>query len=46
LALVRGQSIIDRTNIVGAVLIFSGMLAIILSMPRAERTAESHITRE
>ena len=46
LALMRGQSIIDRTNIVGAVLIFSGMLAIILSMPRAERTAESHITRE
>ena len=46
LALVRGQSIIDRTNIVGAVLIFSGMLAIILSMPRAERTAESPSTRE
>ncbi len=46
LALVRGQSIIDRTNIVGAVLIFSGMLAIILSMPRAERTAESPTTRE
>ncbi len=46
LALIRGQSIIDRTNIIGAVLIFSGMLCVILSMPRAERTAESPTTRE
>lgn len=44
-ALMRGQSVIDRTNIVGAVLIFSGMLSIVLAMPRAERTAESS-TRE
>ena len=40
LALLRGQSTIDRTNIVGAVLIFSGMLCVILSTPRAERSAE------
>lgn len=39
-AVVRGQSTIDRTNIVGAVLIFSGMLCAILSTPRAERSAE------
>jgi len=37
---VRGQSTIDRTHIVGAVLIFSGMLCAILSTPRAERSAE------
>ena len=41
LAVARGQSAIDRTNIIGAVLIFSGMLATILSMPRSERTAPS-----
>ncbi len=40
LAVLRGQSTIDRTNIVGAVLIFSGMLCVILSTPRAERSAE------
>ena len=36
LALARGQAIIDRTNIVGAVLIFLGMLCVILSTPRNE----------
>ena len=40
LAVMRGQSTIDRTNIVGAVLIFSGMLCVILSMPRDERVAK------
>lgn len=45
LALLRGQSTIDRTNIVGAVLIFSGILCVILSTPRAERSAEE-ITHE
>jgi drug/metabolite transporter (DMT)-like permease len=35
-ATVRGQAIIDRTNIVGAVLIFIGMLCVILSTPRNE----------
>lgn len=39
LAVARGQSEIDRTNIVGAVLIFSGMLMMIISTPRSERTA-------
>ena len=38
-AVVRGQSEIDRTNIVGAVLIFSGVLMMILSTPRSERMA-------
>ena len=33
-ALARGQAIIDRTNIVGAVLIFCGMLCVIFSTPR------------
>lgn len=33
-ALVRGQAIIDRTNIIGAVLIFCGMLCVIISTPR------------
>ena len=45
LAVLRGQSTIDRTNIVGAVLIFSGMLCVILSTPRAERSAEE-VTHE
>ena len=35
-AVSRGQSIIDRTNIVGAVLIFVGMLCVIFSTPRNE----------
>lgn len=43
LAVMRGQSTIDRTNIIGAVLIFSGMLCVILSMPRDERIAEEPI---
>ena len=34
LATVRGQSAIDRTNIIGAVLIFSGMLCVIYFAPR------------
>ena len=37
-ATVRGQAIIDRTNIVGAVLIFIGMFCVILSTPRNEVT--------
>ena len=37
-AVSRGQTIIDRTNIVGAVLIFLGMLCVILSTPRREIT--------
>ncbi len=41
LATARGQSAIDRTNIIGAVLIFSGMLVTILSTPRAERTSDT-----
>lgn len=41
LATARGQSAIDRTNIIGAVLIFSGMLVTILSTPRAERTGDT-----
>ena len=45
LAVMRGQSTIDRTNIIGAVLIFSGMLCAILSTPRTERIAEQ-TTRE
>jgi len=45
LAVLRGQSTIDRTNIIGAVLIFSGMLCVILSTPRAERYAEE-VTHE
>lgn len=36
LALSRGQAIIDRTNIVGAVLIFVGMLCVIVATPRNE----------
>lgn len=40
LAVARGQAIIDRTNIVGAVLIFVGMLCVILSTPRATLTRE------
>ena len=35
-ATARGQAIIDRTNIVGAVLIFIGMLCVIFSTPRRE----------
>lgn len=35
-ATMRGQAIIDRTNIVGAVLIFVGMLGVILFTPRNE----------
>ena len=35
-ATARGQAIIDRTNIVGAVLIFFGMLCVIISTPRDE----------
>ena len=35
-AVTRGQAIIDRTNIVGAVLIFVGMLCVILATPRNE----------
>ena len=35
-AVTRGQAIIDRTNIVGAVLIFIGMLCVIFSTPREE----------
>ena len=35
-ATIRGQAIIDRTNIVGAVLIFVGMLGVILFTPRNE----------
>ena len=35
-AVSRGQTIIDRTNIVGAVLIFIGMLCVIVSTPRNE----------
>ena len=38
LALVRGQTIIDRTNIVGAVLIFVGMLCVILTTHRQNFT--------
>jgi drug/metabolite transporter (DMT)-like permease len=38
LAVVRGQTIIDRTNIVGAVLIFFGMLCVIFSAPRKKTT--------
>jgi drug/metabolite transporter (DMT)-like permease len=35
-ATLRGQAIIDRTNIVGAVLIFIGMLCVIFATPRSE----------
>lgn len=35
LAIMRGQTIIDRTNIVGAVLIFIGMLCVIRFTPRS-----------
>ena len=35
-AVYRGQAIIDRTNIVGAVLIFIGMSCVIFSTPRNE----------
>lgn len=35
-AVIRGQAIIDRTNIIGAVLIFIGMLCVVLSTPRNE----------
>ena len=35
-AVSRGQSIIDRTNIVGAALIFLGMLCVIFATPRSE----------
>jgi drug/metabolite transporter (DMT)-like permease len=35
-AVTRGQAIIDRTNIVGAVLIFVGMLCVIFATPRNE----------
>ncbi len=40
-AVARGQSIIDRTNIVGAVVIFVGMLCVIFATPRREK-----VTRE
>ena len=36
IAVWRGQAIIDRTNIVGAVLIFLGMLCVIFFTPRRE----------
>ena len=36
LATIRGQAVIDRTNIVGAVLIFVGMLYVIIYTPREE----------
>ena len=36
-ATARGQAIIDRTNIVGAVLIFIGMLCVIIFTPRPPR---------
>ena len=39
-AVSRGQTIIDRTNIVGAVLIFLGMLCVIVATPRPEITRE------
>jgi drug/metabolite transporter (DMT)-like permease len=35
-AMVRGQAIIDRTNVVGAVLILIGMLCVIFATPRSE----------
>jgi drug/metabolite transporter (DMT)-like permease len=35
-AILRGQAKIDRTNIIGAVLIFVGMLCVVLSTPRNE----------
>ncbi len=38
LAVMRGQTIIDRTNIVGAVLIFLGMLCVIIYAPREDIT--------
>lgn len=41
LAVARGQSTIDRTNILGAVLIFTGMLLAVLATPRSERTASA-----
>ena len=37
IAVARGQSIIDRINIVGAVLIFVGMLCVVVSTPRSEK---------
>jgi drug/metabolite transporter (DMT)-like permease len=37
-ALARGQTQIDRTNIIGAVLIFCGMLCVIFSTPRTTAT--------
>lgn len=40
LALWRGQAIIDRTNIVGAVLIFVGMLCVIVATPPSDATRE------
>ena len=46
-AVARGQSVIDRTNIVGAVLIFSGILCVIIATPRQERIANLEgVTRE
>lgn len=36
-ATARGQAIIDRTNIVGAVLIFVGMLVVALATPRTTK---------
>ena len=39
-AVSRGQSIIDRTNIVGAVLIFLGMLCVIVATPHEKITLE------
>ena len=38
LAVWRGQSAIDRTNIVGAVLIFFGMLLVVLATPRNSKS--------
>lgn len=35
-AMARGQAIIDRTNVVGAVLILIGMLCVIFATPRSE----------
>ena len=40
IAVTRGLSVIDRTNIVGAALIFVGMLCVIISTPREVPTRE------
>ena len=38
IAVTRGLSVIDRTNIVGAVLIFFGMLLVVLATPRSSKS--------